>query len=155
MSSAAVVAAPSAGLDAVRLPAHQIASNYDVALVPDLSAFTFQGHVLMTLELTLATQSIVLNAADLTFPNDEITGQPRVSVRQLPGDEGAQPSVSLPCVAVTLDAEAQRVTFAFGLPLQPGTYELSVNYRGVLNDQLAVRSRKTEDGEKGTDARDT
>jgi hypothetical protein len=49
-------------------------------------------------------------------------------------------------VAVTLDAEAQRVTFAFGLPLQPGTHELSVNYRGVLNDQLAVRTRKTEGG---------
>jgi len=130
----------------VRLPSWQRAVRYDVALVPDLSAFTFQGHVRTHLNLTQSTRVITLNTADCTFPNGS-NGKPLVSVSKV--GEGDGKSV-VPCDSVEVDSKSERAQFSFGSELASGDYVLSVRYDGVLNDQLAGfyrSSYKTESGE--------
>ena len=129
-SSAAPVAAAAPSRASVRLPSSQRPSHYDVALVPDLQAFTFQGPVIIALALTAPTQTIVLNSADISYPLDAATSKPRVSIKQAGAD-------AINCESLKLDVEAQRVTFDFGAVLAAGSYELSVHYLGELNDKLA------------------
>jgi aminopeptidase N len=129
-----------------RLPSWQKPALYDLALVPDFVAFTFQGHVRITLELTKSASAVLLNSAELTYPTAKgADGQerPQVSIRPLgaPAGEGAGPSI--PCVGVTLDAKAERASFDFGRELAPGRYELNIRFDGVLNDQLAGFYRST------------
>lgn len=140
-------AAPSTAAS-VRLPTTQKVSRYNVALVPDLTAFTFQGQVAITLELTQPTQTVVLHTADCTFPKDPASDRhERPRVRITP--QGKDSSAAIRCDSLAIDVKTQTVTFTFPQPLQ-GHYVLDVSYLGVLNDQLAGfyrSSYKTATGE--------
>jgi hypothetical protein len=111
-----------------RLPSWQKPSLYDLALVPDFVAFTFQGHVRITLELSKAASSVLLNSAELTYPTAKgADGQerPQVSIRPLAAPTAEEAGPSIPCVGVTLDAKAARASFDFGCELTPGRCERS------------------------------
>ena len=114
----------------VRLPASQRVSHYDLALVPDLTTFTFQGHVVIDLTLTQSTKEIVLHTADCTFENVKETSKPKTVIR----NKSAQ---TFACESLTIDTKAQTVTFQFADILTEGEYKLDIHYDGVLNDQLA------------------
>ena len=49
------------------LPAHVKPSHYDVTIVPDLEKFTFEGHVLIDLQVNSNTKEIKLNANELVL----------------------------------------------------------------------------------------
>lgn len=129
MSTAAATTAVS-----VRLPALQRVSRYDLALVPDLTHFTFQGQVTITMETTADASAIVLNALELEFPLGA-DGRPDVQLRSVGSDSSAV--APRRCERLTLDAVAQTVTIEFGATIAAGAYLLDITYTGVLNDQLA------------------
>ena len=49
----------------VRLPAVAVPNAYDLRLTPDLSSFTFEGEVAISIELCAPTREITLNAIEL------------------------------------------------------------------------------------------
>jgi len=151
-STPAAVAPPARS--EYRLPSEQKPVSYDLALVPSFEAFTFQGHVVLTLDLTAPVSSVVLNSAELTYPTDK-EGRPIVSIRPVQQEgasvaASADAGASIPCTGVALDAKAERATFEFGRALAPGRYQLSIRFDGIHNDQLAGFYRSSYKRSDGT-----
>ena len=96
---------------AIRLPDAVTPISYRLAIVPDAEHMSFSGEVRIAVEVHRPTQSIVLNAADLTL--DQVTLN------------GETPDV-------TLDADAQTATLTFAHVLAPGSYDLGIEYRGKI-----------------------
>src|ERR1700683_4646100 len=65
------VAAP----DRVVLPSSVIPEHYDVEVTPDAAHLSFRGRARIAVEVTRQTQSIVLNAADLSFERVALSGR--------------------------------------------------------------------------------
>jgi puromycin-sensitive aminopeptidase len=110
-----------------------VPSAYRLRLEPDLANATFRGTAEIDLEVTEATQAIVLNAAAL-----------ELDAPTLRGDRGDSTG------AVTVDAELERATLTFGGPVDPGHYVLAIGFTGVLNDELRGFYRSTFTGADGT-----
>jgi len=110
-----------------RLPRSVVPRRYDLTLEPDLDAATFAGHEAVTVEVVEPTAEIVLNAVDIEI--DEATLTPA----------GGEPLAA----TVTLDADAERATLAFGSELPVGEATLALRFRGVLNDKLVGFYRST------------
>src|SRR6202046_4448437 len=53
--------------DRIVLPSSVIPEHYDVEVAPDAAHLSFRGRARIAVEVTRRTQSIVLNAADLSF----------------------------------------------------------------------------------------
>ena len=120
--------------DPYRLPRHVIPTRYDLRLEPDLAAAAFTGEVTITLTVRQATQTILLNAADLAIDSATVEGR-----------QGHTLTAS-----VELEPEAQRATLTFGAPIQPGESRLHLAFHGKLNDQLRGLYRSTYKDEAGT-----
>lgn len=118
--------------DGERLPRTVVPSRYDLVLEPDLDGATFAGRCTATVEVVEATTTLVLNAAELEI--DEV---------RLVSSDGAR----LEPETVTLDDASERLTVCFADAVDPGTWRLVIDYRGVLNDKLRgfYRSRFTDD----------
>jgi aminopeptidase N len=108
----------AAAPDRIVLPSSVIPEHYDVEVTPDATHLSFRGHARITVEVTRQTQSIVLNAADLSFDRVALSGRTEAP-------------------KITLDAEQQTATFAFGVPLAAGRYVLSIDYRGKIYQQAS------------------
>ena len=108
----------AAAPDRIVLPSSVIPEHYDVEVTPDAAHLNFRGRARIAVEVTRQTQSIVLNAADLSFERVALSGRT------------AAPKI-------TLDAEQQTATFAFGAPLAPGRYVLAIDYRGRIYQQAS------------------
>ncbi len=102
--------------DPYRLPSTAVPVRYDLAVEPDLSAFTFDGHVAIEIDVPVETDRLVLNAIELTFLEADV--------------DGVEPS------SITTDDDTERVTFTFDEPLEPGAHTLSIHYTGIINDKL-------------------
>lgn len=103
-----------------QLPRGVIPSHYDIALTPDAAGGRFTARAGITVNITKATDSITLNAADLSFN----------SVSLAPAAGG-----NAQAAKVKVDADAQTATFGFERPLAPGLYKLSIDYSGVIGTQ--------------------
>ena len=80
---------------------------------------TFDGKARIDIEVLEATNTVVLQAVDMTFANSLLIsakGKPMVA-------------------KVSVDAQAQTATFAFDKPLAPGKYVLSTDYTGKIGTQ--------------------
>jgi aminopeptidase N len=104
--------------DRIVLPSNVIPEHYDVEVTPDVAHLSFRGRARIDVDVTRQTQSIVLNAADLSFERVALSGR-----AQTP--------------KITLDAQQQRAIFAFGAPIPPGRYVLSIDYRGKIYQQAS------------------
>ena len=100
------------------LPSSVVPVHYDVEVTPDVAHLSFRGRARIEVDVTRATQSIVLNAADLSFERVALAGRTEAP-------------------KITLDAEQQTATFVFGAPLAPGRYVLSIDYRGKIYQQAS------------------
>jgi len=123
----AVHAAPAAAKPAARqttqLPRNAAPTHYAVSLTPDAANRTFSASVVISLDITQATDSLVLHAADLKFSSAALSagaGQPAQAA-----------------TAIDLDADQQTATFRFGRTLQPGSYQLQLAYTGLIGTQAA------------------
>ncbi|MBY0572937.1 MAG: M1 family metallopeptidase [Undibacterium sp.] len=104
-----------------QLPRHVRPSHYDVSLIPNAKAGTFQGKVNIKIDVLKATDRITLNATDLKFN--------KVVLRNAKGKEigGA--------AKIEVSALAQTATFTFDQTLPQGQYQLALDYDGVIGTQ--------------------
>ncbi|MGJ7918481.1 M1 family metallopeptidase [Massilia sp. LXY-6] len=103
-----------------QLPRGVIPSHYDISLTPDAAGGRFTARATITLNVTKASDSITLNAADLSFNSATLA----------PAAGGAAQTAK-----VGVDAAAQTATFAFERPLAPGLYKLTLDYGGIIGTQ--------------------
>jgi len=124
--------------NSVRLPKDVKPLRYDLHVVPDLVACTFQGHVSIEVEVMTATNVVVMHSLELSYP--------RVDRINIVAKQGGASRV---CRLLSVDQEEQRLILDFknkdGEALQPGHYILNIPYAGILNDKLAgfYRSKYT------------
>jgi aminopeptidase N len=103
-----------------QLPRNVRPTHYDLAVIPDAGALAFRGRLTISIDVLEPTQSVTLNALDMTFHEVRLSG-------------AGQPAFTAPKVAV--DAGAQTATFTFGRPIPPGSYQLYLDYDGRIGTQ--------------------
>ncbi|MCB1257199.1 MAG: M1 family metallopeptidase [Microthrixaceae bacterium] len=109
--------------DPFRLPTNVVPRHYQLEIRPDLAAATFDGEVEITVEVTEATDRIVLNALDLDLRDVAANGTGATDLKW--------------------DTETERVTVVLPAPLPVGKASLTMAFSGVLNDKLMGFYRST------------
>ena len=118
-----------------RLPRAVVPGRYDVTLTPDLAAATFTGDVKIALDVREATDTVVLNAAELDVTAAWVA-------------DGAGTSRE---AKVAYDMETERVTLTLEGAVASGAATLHAEFRGVLNDKLRGFYRSTFTGGDGVE----
>ena len=104
---------------AYRLPTHALPRHYEIALDARLGSPEFRGQLRIQLDIVAPTASIELHARHIQFEDARLT----IGDRALTG-------------AVTLDADRELATIAFGETIQPGQATLDIAYVGAISDGL-------------------
>jgi aminopeptidase N/puromycin-sensitive aminopeptidase len=105
---------------AQRLPQTVRPEHYSLALTPDLKAATFAGQETIDVTLTQPSNTITLNAAEISF-------------KSVTASTGAGSPLT---GTVSLDADKEQATFTFPSTLPAGKVKLGIVYNGILNDKL-------------------
>jgi aminopeptidase N len=95
------------------LPDSVVPIHYDISIEPDAKELTFKGSAAVEVAVRVPTDTITLNSADIVIEQAGLSGL------------AAQPEISY-------DEKVQTATFTFPQPLSPGTYTLSLRYRGRI-----------------------
>ncbi len=117
-----VTTADAPVLDPYRLPRLAVPRRYDVELAPDLATATFTGRVRIAVDVAAAVAELVLNAIELDIDEVRVDGSD---------------------VAWTLEPETERLMIRPAGGLQPGAVDVSISFRGILNDKLRGFYRST------------
>jgi aminopeptidase N len=104
---------------AQRLPTTVTPVHYDITVAPDLAAAKFTGEETIRVRLAAPSTTIVLNAAEITFRDVQVTAAGQ-----------AQPA------KVAVDEKAEQATIRVAAPIPVGDAEISIKYDGILNDRL-------------------
>lgn len=123
----------SGAVDPYRLPRHVVPIRYELRLEPDLPTSSFAGLATITLMVHQATSDIVFNAIELD-----------ITSAQIEGDSGSTRQTT-----ITLDNALERCHLTFATLLSPGTWKLTMTFRGTLNDKLRGFYRSTYKDEHG------
>ena len=103
-----------------RLPRSVVPSRYDLELAPDLDAETFDGVVVVAVDVVEPVTEIVLNANELTLDEAEVTADGRrVEVTE-----------------IRVDDEAERATLALAETVDPGAWSVRISFHAKLNPRL-------------------
>ncbi|EER10710.1 Puromycin-sensitive aminopeptidase, putative [Perkinsus marinus ATCC 50983] len=105
------------------LPDNIVISEYSVHLKPNFETFRFQGTSKISITVKEPTKTIKLHAKELSI-------DPNVAYTPYGGS-------SITASSVSVSKAATECTFEFSEELQPGEGELTVEYVGTLNDQMA------------------
>lgn len=116
-----------------RLPDGIAPKNYDLFFQPDLPKRSFIGKETISLKVSAPSKAVVLNGIELNIQN-----------ATLKSDDGK--SVKLKVVP---EAAFERIHFQTGSVIAPGTYQLSINFTGILNDKLRGFYRSDFKDKKG------
>jgi puromycin-sensitive aminopeptidase len=128
-------ASPTAhGPEAHRLPYTVDPHRYDLRLAPDLEAATFTGRVRIAATAREDVSEILLNATELTVTEASVSGAGGRALR----------------AEATLDAEQERLALTLPEVLPAGPLGITIEFSGILNDQLHGFYRSTFDDEDGT-----
>lgn len=100
-----------------RLPRHVLPNHYDIRLELDLETFTFVGSVGIDLEVREATDTLVLNAAEVELKSATLSNGVAIS-------------------EIAYDDDLDRVTLNLDSTVEPGSYRLEIDHSGIINDQL-------------------
>ncbi|PKB80163.1 MAG: hypothetical protein BZY88_09580 [SAR202 cluster bacterium Io17-Chloro-G9] len=119
--------------EAAILPATVRPSKYRITLQPDLDQFTFKGNETVDILVEEPTSRIVVNAVELEIQSCSLTrdGQPAREAQ------------------ISLDADAEALTFDFGETIAPGKASLDIAFTGELNDKLRGFYRSQYEGPDG------
>jgi aminopeptidase N len=98
-----------------RLPKNVAPIDYDVAVVPDAEALTFDGTESVRLRFRSATATIVFNSLNETLRDVRLDGRPAESVKS--------------------DDEQQLTTVTLVAPASPGLHRLTFSYTGKIETQ--------------------
>jgi tricorn protease interacting factor F2/3 len=93
--------------------------NYNLTLTPDFTKFTFQGKEIITFEISEHHHEIQLDCADITVKTCSLVYDQREHVASFKEN---------------VHDETLHIEFKSELPA--GKYQLKIEYRGILNDQL-------------------
>jgi aminopeptidase N len=131
-SPAAALASPSSTVPAgyqvpTQLPTNVRPLQYTISAQPDAPNLRFSARTDIDIEVLEATDTITLNAADLTFGNVSLGSS----------DERQGSPLALNPRDIAVDAEKQTASFRFARPIAPGRYLLTINYSGKINTQAA------------------
>ncbi|HXQ90497.1 MAG TPA: M1 family metallopeptidase [Acidimicrobiales bacterium] len=118
-----------------RLPYTVEPRRYALRLAPDLGQATFTGEVHIEVQVHEAVRDIVLHAAELTIHGASL--EPGGAERQ--------------ALAVRIDEGAERLILTADAPLSPGPAVISLEFAGILNDQLHGFYRATFTDDDGVD----
>ena len=102
-----------------QLPRTAVPRHYAVQITPDPAHLRFDGQVTIDIDVAQTTNSLTLNAKELTFGVVTIRGTHGISRRGTPNPDAAHETVNL----------------AFAAPLTPGRYRLDISYVGVIHQQ--------------------
>ncbi|KAG0343893.1 Aminopeptidase 2 mitochondrial [Podila humilis] len=116
---------PHAGTGRVVLPTNVRPTHYDLTLKPDLVNFTFDGAVVINLDINQPTTAITCNSNQLDIASAKLTNLAlKTESQQVATD-------------ITLEKANETVTFTFAEELQPGsTAVLCIVFKGVLNESM-------------------
>ena len=117
-----------------RLPRNVLPHHYELELVPDLVAHTFDGTVVIETTVVESTDRISCNAAELIVHE---------AVAVVPGQR-------IP-LSVTVDEADQRLHLDASEPWAVGPLRLEMSFSGVLNDRLRGFYRSTLVTDDGTE----
>lgn len=141
------------------LPAGIVPKHYDLALVPDLENFTFQGHIYIDVLVEQSTSSVVLHSFELSYLPHPTHPHPYASLSHAAGTYDlpfveaweiaavGQPNHTLTgtdqqqhkqiCQQLQIHETSQRIKVDFPQPFTANKiYRLSFVFQGILNDQL-------------------
>jgi puromycin-sensitive aminopeptidase len=134
LSSDALSAAAGAAwldtLDPYRLPAGVTPRRYDVRLRPALDDATFTGSITIQLDVVIATDTFVLNAAELTVDACSVNGT----------------SATAELVEAT-----DRLIIRTAAPIAEGPATMRISFAGILNDKLRGFYRSTYNDADGAE----
>ena len=120
-----------------QLPRTAIPHHYAITVTPYADKLAFDGRVAIDLQVVKPTNSLTLNAADLSFSKAAVS----------------QKGMSPLAATVTTDADAQIATFTFPRQLAPGAYRLTIDYSGKINTQANGLFALDYTNKEGKDAR--
>ncbi len=103
-----------------RLPTDVVPTNYQIHLTPDIDAATFDGDVVISLDIHSAATSLRFHAVDLTFSSIVLTD---ATGARLDG-------------TAELDATYEWATVTFPSAFAAGPATLAIAFAGELNDKL-------------------
>ena len=106
---------------AYRLPTNVRPTAYRLTLTPDLENFEFTGQASIDLDVAEPTARVLLNAAELQITAAKVT------------DEYG---VTIPASGILLDEKRERASLTFPRAIPRGAATLSMEFTGILNDQL-------------------
>ena len=126
ITAAATAAAKAAQANqqvTTQLPRNAVPTHYAVSLTPDAASSSFSASVTIALDVKQASSSLTLQAADLKFSAAAISAGPGKALQQ--------------ASKIEVDADKQTATFHFAQALQPGSYQLKLDYTGVIGTQAS------------------
>ena len=118
----------------IELPENVVPIHYDIEIVPRVDALVFSGRSTITVNVLEPTSLVALNSAELEFESIELRGSR--------GVHSGTPVV---------DLGSQRVYVHFDELIEPGVYDLAINYLGKINQSaegLFVTSYDTPAGRR-------
>ena len=120
--------------ESVRLSTHVSPSHYKILLEPDLEAHIFKGEETITLYLAKPTKEITLHSSELL-----------ISVAGLAYDQ-----MAVMAEKISYNEEAETVTFHFKKPIPKGACKLSLEFSGILKDNMRgfYKSKYVVDGKE-------
>ncbi|HEY0148349.1 MAG TPA: M1 family metallopeptidase [Allosphingosinicella sp.] len=125
---ASATAPAQAGRVPTQLPTHTRPLQYTISVTPDAANLRFTALSTVDVDVLQATDSITVNAADLTFKSANIASL---------SSDGRVAPIALSSSRIAVDADKQTATVHFGRAVQPGRYRLSFDYAGKINTQAA------------------
>ncbi|TLS26201.1 hypothetical protein PpBr36_05272 [Pyricularia pennisetigena] len=120
------------------LPTNVVPKHYDLTLEPDLEKFTFNGSVVVHLDVAEDSKSISLHTLEIDVKSAKVTS-------------GGQTITSSPKISYNEDTQVTKIDFDETIS-KGSKAELTIDFTGTLNDKMAGFYRavyKRDDGSEG------
>jgi len=106
-----------------RLPTTVAPINYNLKLTPCLDKFMFDGYQDIQLKINEEVSTIVMNSVDINVESVEFTSSSDDTLKVKPS-------------SIFYSTDHETLTLTFSEKLQPGTGNLSMSFKGLLNDKM-------------------